>query len=418
MQPCGDFETFDITVEGANHYITSSNLVNSNCHMEHESDRFKYKSVECSYCAYDELSEFTEVQFDYMDTRLRTTDPELEPYLQMVAASNPDGVGVIWVRERFIEPVPPETVMRIETTLADGRVIEYDQIFIPARLSDNPILSASGTYEASLMNKRPEVREALLGGNWYVAVGAFFGSVWNSDLHVVEDHDIPSNAKIFRSGDWGIKNPASIGWWYEDADGGLTLFAHLRTVGLTVDKVAEKMATIEARYDLWDDDAEQSRLNMARNPLDSACFGGGQGLIGGRTIAKDFRESGFRWKSAKKGPGSRVQGLSQVLKRMMTLIPAAYEGATSPTERMRPMLRFMKSCTSPIRTIPVIPADPGNADDVDTTADDHDVDMCMYACLEFALNVGKKRAEEDDDDDDIPVKSRTIGRMMLGKPVR
>lgn len=399
-------------------FPSCGNAVFQFAHMEHVSDRFKYKSVEATYIAFDELTEFDEVQYDYMDTRLRTTDPHLEPYLQTCSASNPDGQGLIWVRERFIEPVPPETVMRIETVLGDGRVVEYDQVFIPSKLTDNPILMESGTYEASLMNKRPEVREALLNGNWYISPGAFFGRIWDTSLHVVEDHDIPENAKIFRAADWGIMSPSSIGWFYEDADGGLTMFAHLRTVGLTVDRVADKMIAIESRYGLWDEEAQQSRLNMARNPLDAACFGGGQGLIGGRTIAKDFRDLGFRWKPSKKGPGSRVLNLAQMVKRMTTLIPEAFKGATEPTERMRPMLRFMKSCVSPIRTIPVIATADNNVDDVDTDGDDHDVDCCMYACAERTLDVGLRKREDDDDDDEIPSRSRTIDRMTLGTPVR
>lgn len=369
--------------------------------IEHEKDRFKFKSHEFTYLFFDELTEFTEVQFDYLDTRLRTTDPFLEPYLQCCAASNPDGEGILWVRERFIEVAPPETVVSIETVLRDGRTKSYTQVFIPGRLDDNPILLESGTYEASLMNKRPEVREAILEGNWYLAPGAFLGAIWQSGLHVVEDHDIPPGATVFRSADWGIVNPASIGWWYVDADGGMTMFAHLRTVGLTVDKVCEKMRAIEARFDLFDEDGNVSGLNFARNPLDSACFGGGQGLVGARTIAKDFATQGFRWKKARKGPGSRLNGASQIIQRMSTLIPAAFEGADHPTERERPMLRFMKSCTWPIKTLPVLRSDPNNVDDVDTEGDDHDWDCVMYACLENPVAMPDSGNPDDDDEDDV-----------------
>jgi hypothetical protein len=348
-------------------------------HMEHAKDRFRFKSSAYSFLAFDELTEFEEEMYDYLDTRLRTTDPFLDPYLQICSASNPDGEGLVWVRERFIEIAPPETVVRIETTLGDGRVHAYEQIFIPSKLSDNPILLESGQYEAALRNKRPEVREALLNGNWYVSQGAFFGQIWDSDHHVVEDHDVPQGAKIFRSGDWGIRSPSSICWWYEDADGGLTMFAHLRTVGLTADKVAGEMKKIELRYDLWDDVDDgygESKLNFARNPLDSACFSN-PGMAGAPTIAKDFARCGVRWKPAKKGPGSRYNGLAQMVRRMVTTIPAAFEGATDPTERARPMLRFMRGCKSPIKTIPVIQTDPNDINDVDTKADDHDVDACL-----------------------------------------
>lgn len=387
-------------------------------HMEHPSDRFKYKSREFTYIAVDEGSEFEELMVEYIETRLRTSDRELEPFLQLCIGSNPDGPHMLWLRERFIEPCPPETVMQIETKLRDGRVLTYEQVFIPSRLDDNPILMESGTYEASLINKRPEIRRAILDGDWYISAGAYLVNVWRQELHVCEDHDPPKGAKVFRAADWGVMSPSSIGWWYEDADGGLTCFAHLRTVGLTVDKVCEKIRAIESRYGLWDEVNDRSLINFARNPLDNACFGTGQGLIGARTIAKDFASRGIRWIPARKGPGSRIQGASQIVQRMSTMIPAAYEGATEPTERERPMLRYCRSCVSPIKTLPVLAADKDNANDVDTDGDDHDWDMTMYACLEKPLSAPEER-EYDDDDEEPPLPAaRDADPLTLGAPIR
>ncbi len=386
------------------------------CHMEHAKDRFKFKSTEFSYLAFDELTEFEEEQFDYLDTRLRTSDKDIEPYLQCCAASNPDGQGLLWVRRRFIEIAPPETVVRIENKLRDGRVIAFEQIFIPSKLTDNPIMMESGQYEASLMNKRPEVREALLEGNWYVVAGAYLSNVWDSNIHVVEDHDVPDNAMVFRSGDWGIRSPASIGYWYMDQDGGLTMFAHLRTQGLTADKVALKMRAIEERYGYWNENDETSKLNFAKNPLDSACFAM-SGMSGSPSVAKDFMRCGFRWKPSKKGPGSRYQGNAQIVRRLSTIIPESFEGATAPWERERPMLRFMRSCTSPIATIPVLRADDSDANDVDTHADDHDWDMVSYACLENPVKMPVEDEFDDDDLEDAPP-ARRVERLSLGPPIK
>jgi hypothetical protein len=100
---------------------------------------------------------------------------------------------------------------------------------------------------------------------------------------------------------------------------------------------------------------------------------------------------------------------------MTERIPASFEGAIDPTERERPMLRFMASCKSPIKTIPVLRADPGDANDVDTKGDDHDWDMVMYACLENPI----KLPEEDDDFDEEDVRQprRSQNRLSLGPPV-
>lgn len=385
--------------------------------MEHVKDRFKFKSVELTYSAWDELTEFEEEQFDYLDTRLRTSDKELEPFLQCVAASNPDGVGLLWVRKRFIEIAPPETVVRIENKIRDGRVIAFEQVFIPSKLTDNPIMMESGAYEAALMNKRPEVREALLEGNWYVIAGAFLSNIWVSSIHVVEDHDIPDGARVFRTMDWGMNAPGSCGWFYMDSDGGLTMFAHLRFQGLVAAKVAEKMQAIEARWGFWDEEHGKSKLNFARNPLDSSCFNTAA-TAGTPTIAKEFADNGFRFKPAKKKSGSRIAGARQIQRRLMTLIEAAYAAATDPTTRERPMLRFMRSCKSPIETIPILQADPDDPEDVDTKGDDHDWDMVMYACLENP--VALPTDEDLDDDDDMPEAPQRGARsgMTLGPPIK
>lgn len=367
-------------------------------HMEHEKDRFKFKSREFTYIFFDELTEFTEIQYDYLDTRLRTDDPELDSYLQICSGSNPDGEGLVWVRERFVEVAPPETVVQIETKLADGREIVYDQIFIPAKLSDNPKLMASGKYEASLLNKRPEVREAILMGNWYIAPGAYLADVWSSPDHICDDHEVPDKVKIYRAGDWGIRTPSSIGWLYEDSDGCLTLFHHLRCQGLTADKVAERVKRIEQEYGLWDEETDKSRLNFTRSPLDASCFKV-EGHAGAPTIAKDFMKAGIRWVPSKKGPGSRYNGNAQIVRRLSTYVAASFEGATHPTEIERPMLRAMRSAAhSWGKTMPVLRADPNHANDVDTKADDHDWDMTRYACLERPVALPSLEDLEDDDD--------------------
>jgi hypothetical protein len=368
-------------------------------HMEHEDNKYDWKSAELTFGAWDELSEFTDSMFDYVDTRMRTDDPILQHMIQVVAASNPDGRYVGWVKKRFIDIAPPETVISVETRLDDGREMSFDQIFIPAKLDDNPKLMASGLYELSLMNKPAHVREAILRGNWNIAVNSFLSDVFRSDFHVCDDHDPPEGAPISRSMDWGIRKPGSCGWWYEDADGGLTMFRHLRFQGLTVlgengrPGVADLIREMEQAMGLWDFENECSALNDARNPLDSQCFAE-HGMSNEKSIAGEFRKAGIKWKRAKKGPGSRYLGAQQIINMLSAVIPAAFEGATHPREAMRPMLRFCRGCKSPCETIPILMPDPSNSEDVDTRGDDHDYDMVMYRVLEVTA-AHRKETEYD-----------------------
>lgn len=45
------------------------------------------------------------------------------------------------------------------------------------------------------------------------------------------------------------------------------------------------------------------------------------------------------------------------------------------------MLYFFSTCTHTIRTIPMLPHDPGKAEDVDTDSEDHAGDETRYACM-------------------------------------
>jgi hypothetical protein len=377
-------------------------------HMEHERSMFKYKSNAYTYVALDELTEFTEKQYDYIDTRLRTTDKVLEPMLQVVAGSNPDGIGLLWVRRRFIDNKEPETIYRIETKVSGGKVINYDQIFIPAKLRDNPPLFESGQYEASLMNKRPEVREAILEGNWYISAGAFLGECWDSSVHVVPDHEVPRNVTVCRSGDFGVRAHSSITWWYIDRDGAFTAFHNLYVKNHVAEEVAKKIKEIERHYGFWDEDGNCSTLN---GPLDEDCFN--RPNTSGPNIAQAFKNKGVRWRKSRK---DRFNGAAEIVGRLTARVPGAVEG-----EPARPMIRWMERCKAPISTLPVLMPDPNDPNDVDTKGEDHCWDDTMYMCLWRPLKPRAEDEQDDDDDDrvvDIGRSRRYRGTGTLGVPPR
>ena len=370
-------------------------------HMQSEKDKYNYKSSEFSFCFFDELTEFTETMYEYMDTRLRSSDPVLDAMVQMCSASNPDGAGLLWVRKRFIENKEPEVVYRKEIRLRDGRIKNYDTIFIPARLDDNPVLMASGTYEASLTNKRPEVREAILEGNWWVNPGAFLGDVWDSRYHVCENHDVPKNVKVFRSCDPGLAAPSSVTWWYVDRDGGFTGIHNLHVKNHDAAMLAGRIREIEIFYGWWDEDANRSTLD---GPMDEDAFN--RNLAGGPSYAKVMAQCGVPWRRSRK---DRFNGAGEILRRLN-----ARRKSIHPGEPDVPLLRWMKRCTAPIETIPVLQSDPNNPNDVDTDGDDHCWDDTMYACLSRQLRIRDTKDEDDDDDNVVEMSSyrRRAGGAM------
>lgn len=115
-------------------------------YLEHENDKYRYQGAEFQACIFDELTQFSETQYQYLFSRLRRLATSDVP-LRMRAASNPGGVGHGWVYKRFF------------VEQAEGRR------FIPARLDDNPYLDAAA-YRESLAELDPITRAQLLEGLW------------------------------------------------------------------------------------------------------------------------------------------------------------------------------------------------------------------------------------------------------------
>jgi len=369
-------------------------------HMQHESDRFNYKSSAFVYCYFDELTEFTQLQFEYMQSRMRCDDDELAAMIQVCAGSNPDGPGLLWVRDLFIEGKEPNRVYRSKYKLSTGEARYRDQVFIPAKLADNPPLYKSGRYEAQLRGLRPEIREAILNGNWYYASGAFLGRVWDSTKHVCKNHAVPAGAAIFRSGDYGLMSPGSVTWWYLDTDDCLTGFYNLYLTEHTPDMWAARIQEVEEEFGLWDDDAQQSTIS---GPLDAKCW---NRESSGTCIAAKFASKGVRWyRAANRKPESRKNGLVELVSRMEARIPSPLDMHDRAADR--PMIRWMERCKAPIKTIPILRPDPHDPDDTDTSGDDHCIDEARYMCLAKPRVLIKARdADEDDVDNVVGINSR------------
>jgi hypothetical protein len=90
------------------------------------------------------------------------------------------------------------------------------------------------------------------------------------------------------------------------------------------------------------------------------------------TIADEMRAEGVTWAESEKSPGSRKIGLDLVRSRLRE--------AGKPTPE-NPALYIMDHCRSLLSHLPVLPRDPRNTDDVDSSAEDHDYDVLRYRAL-------------------------------------
>lgn len=369
--------------------------------MEESGDWIKYYGFELTCLLFDELTTFTEEQFDQMDTRVRSSDPVLSQMLYVRAGTNPVGIGLEWVRRRFVEVAPPNTPVErhIKTPITENGETRYEtvvhqQIFIPARLSDNPSINQK-EYAATLTTKSSATRRALLEGDWYAGgEGAWVGEDWSSDVHVCEPFKIPRGWPKFRSGDYGYSWPglSSIQWWAVDTDGNFVCYRSLTTCRQNAEMLAYRIKEIEMDAGEWDIERGCSKL---RGPLDGSCWNK-TGAIG-PTIAESFFEVGVIWDKCDKNREAAAEQMRQRLVRR-TGHPTIKDDNGKPAYIV-PGIRWFNTCYSyvltprgakvkvgPIVTIPVLPADEDEPDVPDTKGNDHDYDSASYACMSRPLS--------------------------------
>ena len=150
--------------------------------LERDADVYRYQGQAYSWIGFDEITHLpTEFGWNYLASRLRTTNPELPTYLRCTA--NPGGVGAHWVKKRYIEPSPENKTFQGKDGLT--------RKFIPARLQDNPFLAEDGEYERMLESLPAIQRKQLLEGNWDISEGAAFAE-FDKSVHVIPPFDVPS----------------------------------------------------------------------------------------------------------------------------------------------------------------------------------------------------------------------------------
>lgn len=136
-----------------------------------ENDKYIYQGAQYQMIGFDELTQFSETQYQYLLSRLRRR-VDLDVLLRARAASNPGGIGHDWVKQRFIVEENP------------------DRPFVPAKLEDNKQLDRE-SYERSLMLLDPVTRAQLMHGNWDIRPeGNMFKREWIREILDREPNDV------------------------------------------------------------------------------------------------------------------------------------------------------------------------------------------------------------------------------------
>ena len=365
-------------------------------HMAGKTDYLNYSSNEYTHIAFDELTEFSEEQFRYMATRLRSTDPVLSKMLRVRAATNPVGEGVMWVRPYFVDPAPQgRKVLRRKVWLEDSKKwATRSRIYIPAKLSDNPVQAFREQYEAELRDKPAHIRDALLNANWYVVANAFYAEEIVPEVHFrsfkkIFPNGLPSGWTRGRAMDWGYKTWCVIYYFAVDPDDRIWIYREISIRKKRADAVADHLIEVEQSGQFgmkgcWDFVHEKSKV---RGPADNQ-IREQRGSIG-ETIDETFRKKGIFWDMATK---NRAASVEQFRARLLE---------RGGENQDLPGILFDESCVHARRTIPSIPTDESDPELPKDGGDDHWLDTVHYICMSRPRVPDSDEAPKRDYDDEM-----------------
>lgn len=322
-------------------------------YLESDKDVQKYQSAEYDVIRFDELTHFTEFQYTYMISRVRGANDFPK---QVKSSTNPGNRGHSWVKARFIDPMPPETVY----TDANGRT----RIFIPAKVQDNKFLIDADPDYIKRLDQLPEdQRRALRDGDWDTFEGQYFPE-FNRDIHVIEPFEIPAHWRRYRALDYGLDMLACY-WIAVDGQGKSYVYKELYQDNLIISDAAKAILRVNGNDNIYATFAPPDLWNRRQET--------------GKSAADLFRENGVL---LTKVSNDRVQGwynLKEWLK--------PYEDEQGITTAK---LVIFKNCTNLIRCLPQLQHDEKNPNDVATEPHEitHAPDAIRYYCA------GRPRAGE------------------------
>lgn len=313
--------------------------------LERDADVYRYQGQAYSWIGFDEITHLpTEFGWNYLASRLRTTNPEIKTYLRCTA--NPGGVGAHWVKKRYVEPSEHNTSFLGNDGLT--------RKFIPALLQDNPHLAEDGEYERMLQSLPAIQRKQLLEGNWDISEGAAFAE-FEVETHVIPPFEIPSWWERVKAVDYGYAAESCCLWAVIDPeDKTIIIYRELYKKGLTGEALGDTITEME-----------QDEIRSIAGVLDTAAWS--RTGYTGPTIGEILVNKGHKLRRADK---NRLAGKTQI-----------HEHLRKNNVTGRPRLQIFNTCVNLIKEIQALPLSKSNPEDVDTHAADHAYDALRYLVM-------------------------------------
>lgn len=323
-------------------------------YCETKDDVERYRGREFCILAMDELTMIPdEDMYIALISSVRTVDPDLPT--QVIATTNPYGVGFLWVKRRFIDKGPEgETITISHTNEMTGKKYYTTRKWITSSWEDNPLIKDS--YVASLASLPPEKRKRWLEGSWDGGDGMAFPD-FKREVHVIEPFSIPHSWPRFRACDWGYTTRAITLWFAVDYENCLYIYREYGDTMCTADRYARNVLDMEAgekiQYGVIDGSVGDKRGNPAPS------------------IDEIMRKEGCIWRYADKSQNSREAG-KNLMHQYLAVDP----------DLNKPRIQIFNTCTETIESLSTLPSDPKKPDDVDTKhPNDHAWDACRFGIL-------------------------------------
>lgn len=377
-------------------------------HMKRLTDYHNYHGHEYPFIGWNELTKQpTSELYDMMMSCNRSsfvpsfhspdkTKPLADIPLVIFSTTNPHGPGHIWVKRRFkIGVIPPGVAFRDTREVFNPRKqrrenVTKTRVRIFGSYKENIYLAPE--YILELENTTdPNRRKAWLHGDWDIDVGGALEGVWHPAKQVLPRFKVPAEWRVTRSFDWGSTHPFSVGFW---ARSNGEEFSLLNGTKMTIPAGSlircaefygsEELGTnrgvkLSARDIAKGIKSREETLVQCgwipRKPSPGPADGQIFAVVEkeSNSIASKMAEEGVEWFAADKRAGSRRNGLQLI----RDALENSYRGEGAG-------LYFMDNCEVALQTLPILPRDEDDPDDVDTSAEDHAYDEIRYMILDSA----------------------------------
>lgn len=300
---------------------------------------------------------------------------------QLVMTCNPGGRLHNVLKSEFIDPAPKGMIPIPDLDPFTQEPLGTYRIYIPALLSDNPhLLENDPTYLQRLKQVgSPEMVRAWIKGDWDVIAGGAFDKLFDRDIHVVRPFAIPHSWRIVECYDDGLTKPAAA-VWFAISDGSDYYLPN----GEVRSSIRGDIFVIAELY-FWTGKPNEGSADsipvkaekikskeialgyeISQRIADSAIFSSRT-----TSYADTFAENGVYFDRCNKAPGTRILAANLFRTRLQNTL-----------ERDEaPGIFFFSTCTNCIRTIPTLPRDKKDPDDIDSGSEDHLYDCVCYLLL-------------------------------------